>query len=202
MFKKIIAWLAGLFSFVSCGWSNGSIMQAKSPAQGSVHRFSMATIDGKTRSLETYKGKILLIVNVASKCGLTPQYKDLEALYQEKKDKGLEILGFPANNFMGQEPGSNKQIQQFCQLNYGVTFPMFAKISVAGKDMHPLYRYLTSKKENGIMDAPVRWNFQKFLLDRQGRLVAVIGPARRVTDSRVQKLLATYLDKPGLSNTP
>ncbi len=135
----------------------------------SIYNFTMKTIDGKEISLADYRGKPLLIVNVASKCGFTPQYKGLEALYQKYKDRGLVILGFPANNFMGQEPGTDAQIKEFCTLNYGVTFPMFAKISVKGADIHPLYKLLTESSEPS---GPISWNFNKFLIDKEGHIAA------------------------------
>lgn len=127
----------------------------------SFYDFAVKTIDGKEFSLSSLKGKKVLVVNVASKCGLTPQYAQLEKLYEKYKDKDFVIIGFPANNFMGQEPGSNEEIAQFCSLNYGVTFPMMAKISVKGREIAPLYQWLTEKKLNGKEDASVQWNFQK-----------------------------------------
>ena len=126
----------------------------------SFYDFAVKTIDGKEFSLSSLKGKKVLVVNVASKCGLTPQYAQLEKLYEKYKDKDFVIIGFPANNFMGQEPGSNEEIAQFCSLNYGVTFPMMAKISVKGKEIAPLYQWLTEKKLNGKEDASVQWNFR------------------------------------------
>jgi len=141
----------------------------------SVYDFKVESLDGNTIDLAKYKGKKILIVNTASKCGFTPQYKGLEELYEKNKGK-LVIIGFPANNFLFQEPGKNADIQTFCQRNYGVTFPMAAKISVKGKDMHPLYVYLTQKKYNGFSDNSVKWNFQKYLINEQGKLVAVFSP--------------------------
>jgi glutathione peroxidase len=151
----------------------------------SVHEFTMKDIDGKEVSLDRYRGKVLLIVNVASKCGLTPQYADLQSFYEKYKDKGVEVLGFPANNFMGQEPGTELEIKNFCTNKFHVTFPMFAKISVKGKEMHPLYRYLTEKDQNGSVDAPVKWNFQKFLVDKNGRVLASFDPQTSVDDAQV-----------------
>ncbi len=151
----------------------------------SVHEFTMKDIDGKEVSLDRYRGKVLLIVNVASKCGLTPQYADLQSFYEKYKDKGVEVLGFPANNFMGQEPGTELEIKNFCTNKFHVTFPMFAKISVKGKEMHPLYRYLTEKDQNGSVDAPVKWNFQKFLVDKNGRVLTSFDPQTSVDDAQV-----------------
>lgn len=150
-----------------------------------VHDFTVKNIDGKDVSLSEYKGKVLLIVNVASLCGNTPQYKDIEALYEKYKSKGLVVLGFPANNFMGQEPGSDKEIQQFCTREYAVTFPMFSKISVKGANQAPLYAYLTQKSENGVIDAPVTWNFQKFLVGKDGKVITSFAPKTLVTASEV-----------------
>jgi len=145
-------------------------------AQKSFHDFKTKTIDGKEFNLSSLKGKKVLVVNTASKCGLTPQYKDLQALYETYSSKGFVIIGFPANNFLSQEPGSNSEIRQFCTDNYNVTFPMMEKISVKGKDMDPIYKWLTSKDENGVMDAPVTWNFQKFMIDENGKLVGMVSP--------------------------
>ncbi|WP_270099086.1 glutathione peroxidase [Saprospira grandis] len=158
-----------------------------------IYDFKVETIDGEEVQLSQYKGKTLLIVNVASKCGLTPQYEELQALYEEYKDQGLLILGFPANNFMGQEPGSNEEIKSFCRLNYGVGFPMFAKISVKGKDIHPLYSYLTQKSENGVLDAKVRWNFQKFLISPEGKLLQSFAPREKVTEKEVRQAIVAAL---------
>jgi glutathione peroxidase len=135
----------------------------------SVHSFSVNANDGRPVSLSEYSGKVLLIVNTASRCGFTPQYKGLEELYQRYKDQGLVVLAFPANNFMGQEPGTDQEIRNFCELNYKVTFPLFAKSSVKGADISPLFRYLT---ERPALQGPVTWNFNKFLVDKTGQLVA------------------------------
>lgn len=163
------------------------------PTSKSVYDFKMKNIDGKEVALDAYKGKVLLFVNVASKCGLTPQYKEIQALYEKYKDKGLVVLGFPANNFMGQEPGSDKDIKEFCTLKYDVTFPMFSKISVKGSDQHPLYKYLTSKNENGVVDAKVSWNFQKFLVSKSGKVITSFGPQTSVTEADVTKAIEAAL---------
>lgn len=141
----------------------------------SVYDFKVDGLEGGSIDLSAYKGKKILIVNTASKCGYTPQYEGLEKLYEQNKDK-LVIIGFPANNFMFQEPGDNAEIKTFCQKNYGVTFPMAAKISVKGKKMHPLYVWLTQKKYNHFSDNSVKWNFQKYLIDEKGNLVGVFAP--------------------------
>ena len=139
------------------------------PVSRTLHEFKVRTIDGKSRSLAEYKGKALLVVNTASKCGFTPQYKGLEALYEKYRERGFEVLAFPANNFMGQEPGSDAEIAQFCELNYKTTFPLFSKISVKGKDIAPLYSWLTT--ESGF-DGDIGWNFTKFLVGPDGKVVA------------------------------
>jgi glutathione peroxidase len=131
------------------------------------------TIDGKDFSFADLKGKKVMVVNTASKCGYTPQYEDLEKLYEKYKDQNFVIIGFPANNFGHQEPGSNGEIQEFCKKNYGVSFQMMEKISVKGDDMDPVYHWLTEKAKNGKMDSSVRWNFQKYLIDEKGNLVDV-----------------------------
>ncbi|MGM0408057.1 MAG: glutathione peroxidase [Bacteroidota bacterium] len=139
----------------------------------SFYEFQVQTIDGESFDLSSLKGKKVLVVNTASKCGFTPQYEDLQKLYEKYKSKNFVIIGFPANNFMNQEPGSNQEIMQFCSENYGVTFPMMSKISVKGDDIHPLYSWLTEKEQNGVMDSKVKWNFQKYMIDEKGNLVDV-----------------------------
>ncbi|QQS51417.1 MAG: glutathione peroxidase [Bacteroidota bacterium] len=145
-------------------------------SQSSFYDFKVNAIDGSPFDLSTLKGKKVLVVNTASKCGLTPQYADLEKLYKEYAEKGLVVIGFPANDFLSQEPGTNEEIQTFCSVNYGVTFPMMEKISVKGKEIHPLYAWLTSKDKNGVMDSEVKWNFQKYMIDENGVLVDVAFP--------------------------
>lgn len=137
----------------------------------SVHEFTLKSIDGKTTPLANYKGKVVMIVNVASRCGYTPQYTQLEAVYAKYKDQGLVILGFPANNFMGQEPGTDEEIKTFCSTKYNVTFPLFSKISVKGDDKAPLYQFLTDKTVNPTTGGEIGWNFTKFLVDRNGKVI-------------------------------
>jgi glutathione peroxidase len=137
----------------------------------SIYQFKVASLDGNSIDFSSFKGKKILIVNTASECGYTPQYKELEELYEKYKEK-LVIVGFPANNFGEQEPGSNAEIKTFCTKNYGVTFPMAAKISVKGEDMAPIYQWLTHKNLNGVLDAEVKWNFNKFLLDENGKMIS------------------------------
>lgn len=153
-----------------------------------IHKFKVASIDGGTIDFSSFKGKKILVVNTASKCGYTPQYADLERLHKAYKNK-LVIIGFPANNFGGQEPGSNQQIAEFCEKNYGVSFVMAEKVSVTGADTHPLFKWLTQKSENGVMDAEIKWNFTKFLLDEKGKLVAVFPSKVNPMGEEITKLL-------------
>lgn len=139
---------------------------------GSIYDFKVASLDGKTIDLADYKGKKILIVNTASACGYTPQYAELEQVYKKYGSK-LVVIGFPANNFGNQEPGSNEEIAEFCQKNYGVSFPMAAKVSVKGEDIHPLFQYLTKEAASMGISDPIRWNFSKFLVDENGKLVQV-----------------------------
>jgi glutathione peroxidase len=162
-------------------------------APRTVYDYTVKDIDGREVSLDVYRGKTLLIVNVASRCGYTPQYKDLQSLYERYSDAGLVVLGFPSNDFMGQEPGSNQDIKSFCSTKYNVTFPMFSKIEVTGKGMHPLYSYLTKKAENGVLDAPVKWNFQKFLINKKGQVVTSFSSGSRVTDDDVLKAILAQM---------
>jgi glutathione peroxidase len=148
-----------------------------SPAMTSFHTLSATDIHGKPFSFEQLKGKKVLLVNTASECGYTPQYRQLQELYAAYKDKGLVVLGFPSNDFGGQEPGNEQQIEQFCQANYGVTFPMMSKVSTKGTDKHPVYHWLTEKAMNGKMDSEVKWNFQKYLVNEQGELVTMLASA-------------------------
>ena len=136
----------------------------------SVHKFTLTDIDGNEVSLDKFEGKTLLIVNTASECGYTPQYEGLQELYEKYNEKGLVILGFPANNFGGQEPGTDEEIKKFCNVNYDVSFPMFSKVSVKGDDQHPLFSYLTSV-ENPDFDGEIKWNFEKFLVNKKGNLI-------------------------------
>jgi glutathione peroxidase len=144
---------------------------------------TMKRLNGQEEDLSRYKGKVVMVVNTASKCGLTPQYKGLQAIYDQYKARGFEILGFPANDFMGQEPGTEEEISEFCEINYGVTFPMFSKISVKGEAMDPLYREITTMPEP--IGGDVMWNFQKYLLDREGNVVKKIGPQTTPEDPSV-----------------
>nr|WP_319398732.1 glutathione peroxidase [uncultured Carboxylicivirga sp.] len=151
----------------------------------SLYDFVVKDIDGNLFDLAQLKGKKVMVVNVASKCGLTPQYEQLQELYEEFENNNFVIIGFPANNFLSQEPGSEKEIKSFCTENYGVTFPMMSKISVKGEDMHPLYQWLTTKKLNGFEDSSVKWNFQKYLINRDGTIAKVISPKTKPYDDEI-----------------
>ena len=150
-----------------------------------IYQFKVKDLSGNDFDFATLKGKNILIVNTASECGLTPQYKDLESIYEKYNDKNFVIIGFPANNFGSQEPGSNEEIATFCQKNFGVTFPMMAKISVKGNDMAPVYEFLTQKSKNGLQDSDVEWNFQKYLINENGELEKVLSPRVLPTDPEI-----------------
>lgn len=156
--------------------ANTSPTEQKPTEVQTIYQFKVTDIEGKEFDFASLKGKKIMIVNTASKCGLTPQYEKLEALYKTYKDKNFVIVGFPSNDFLSQEPGTDEEISAFCQKNYGVTFPMMSKISVKGKEMHPVYQFLTTKSLNGLEDNKVQWNFQKYLIDEKGILVKVIPP--------------------------
>jgi len=150
-----------------------------------IYQFKVKDLYGQEFDFASLKGKKILIVNTASECGLTPQYKDLEAIYKKYKDKNFVIVGFPANNFGAQEPGSNQEIAKFCEMNYGVTFPMMSKVSVKGEDKNEVYQFLTQKSKNGLQDSEVEWNFQKYLINEQGELVKVLSPRVLPTDAAI-----------------
>ena len=148
-------------------------LEATDLQKENLYQFKMTDLNGNDFDFSTLKGKKVMLVNTASKCGYTPQYKDLELLYKTYKDKGFTIIGFPANNFGKQEPGTNAEIAEFCEQNFGVSFPMMAKTSVKGDDINPIYKFLTQKSKNGLKDSEVAWNFQKYLIDENGHLVAM-----------------------------
>lgn len=191
--KKISAALLFSLLIMSCqnqAQNQGNTAQKKdnkttTMEKQTIYQFKVTDLYGNEFDFASLKGKKILIVNTASECGLTPQYKDLEAIYGKYKDKNFVIVGFPANNFGAQEPGSNEQIATFCQKNYGVTFPMMGKISVKGNDKHELYKFLTEKSKNGLQDSEVEWNFQKYLINEQGELVKVLSPRVLPTDSEI-----------------
>lgn len=166
------------------------IKESSSSNLKSIYSFKVTDINGDEFDFATLRGKKIMVVNTASKCGLTPQYQQLEELHQEFKDSNFVIVGFPANNFMEQEPGSNEEIAEFCQKNYGVTFLMMGKVSVKGDDMHEIYKFLTQKELNGVESSEVKWNFQKFLLNEEGNLVKVVGPRTLPTDPEIKKWIS------------
>lgn len=183
------------FAFISCfacqqnqaqNKATKPVTQTNKPmAKENIYQFKVKDLEGNDFDFASLKGKKILIVNTASKCGLTPQYKDLQAIYDQYKDKNFVIVGFPANNFASQEPGTNEEIGAFCQRNYGVTFPMMEKISVKGDDMNEVYKFLTQKSKNGLQDSEVEWNFQKYLINENGELEKVISPKTLPTDPEI-----------------
>ncbi|MFI0427420.1 MAG: glutathione peroxidase [Flavobacterium sp.] len=181
--KKTFLLFSALISLWSCqnqaqNTPMPNIQTAKSSVMSkeTIYQFKVQDLEGNEFDFATLKGKKILIVNTASECGLTPQYEQLQAVYEKYKDQNFVIVGFPANNFGAQEPGTNKEIGAFCQKNYGVTFPMMSKISVKGGDMHPVYQFLTQLSKNGLQDSEVEWNFQKYLINENGELEKVISP--------------------------
>jgi len=168
---------------------------AASAQTKSIYDFNLKSIDGQQVSLGAFSGKVVLLVNVASKCGFTPQYTALEALYEKYKDRGLVIVGIPANNFMAQEPGTNEEIKKFCSNKYNVTFPMMAKVSVKGDDQEPLYGFLTAKSSNPQFGGDIKWNFTKFLFDRHGNPVARFEPATKPDSPEVTAAIESALAK-------
>ena len=178
-----------LLAFTACGQTknaqNNENSSSMNTPKESIHQFTVTDIDGKSFDFKSLKGKKIMVVNTASKCGLTPQYEKLEALYQKYKNSNFVIVGFPANDFMGQEPGTNEEIATFCKKNYGVSFSMMEKISVKGSDIHPVYQFLTEKSKNGLEDNSVQWNFQKYLIDENGYLVKVVSPRTSPDDQEI-----------------
>jgi glutathione peroxidase len=177
--KRIIALTAFAFILLSLTFisTKGEVkLDADPSAVKTIYEYKVTDIQNNEFDFSSLKGKKIMVVNTASECGLTPQYEQLQNLYEKYKDQNFIIIGFPANNFMGQEPGNNEQIATFCKANYGVTFPMMSKISVKGDDMAPIYQYLTQKKLNGLEDNEVKWNFQKYLIGTDGKLAKVIHP--------------------------
>ena len=168
-----------------------SVTNNMEQASENIYQYQVTDLYGESFDFSNLKGKKVMVVNTASECGLTPQYEDLQKLYDTYKDKNFVIVGFPANNFGGQEPGSDAQIATFCKENYGVTFPMMSKISVKGGDMHEVYHFLTEKQKNGLQDSEVAWNFQKYLLDEQGELVMVVPPKTLPTDPSIVDWIET-----------
>lgn len=161
----------------------------------SIYDFTLKDIDGNDVKLDKYKGSVVMIVNTASRCGYTPQYEGLQKIYEKYNDRGFVVLGFPANNFMGQEPGTEKEIKEFCTLKYNVTFPMFSKISVTGTDQHPLYGYLTNKATNPEFPGDISWNFNKFLIDKNGKVVGRWGSKDKPEDAAVIEAIEKQFDQ-------
>jgi glutathione peroxidase len=186
--------LITLFMIIPFFWSchnqaqkktNNESSSSQTMSKQTIYQFQVEDLEGNTFDFSTLKGKKILVVNTASECGLTPQYEQLQAIYEKYKDKNFVIIGFPANNFGSQEPGTNQQIATFCQKNFGVSFPMMSKISVKGNDMHAVYQFLTQKAKNGLEDSEVQWNFQKYLINEKGELEKVISPRTLPIDDEV-----------------
>ena len=171
--------------------NNTAMIVEEQEASGNIYQFEVNDLYGDKFDFSSLKGKKVMVVNTASECGLTPQYSDLQKLYETYKDKNFVIIGFPANNFGSQEPGSDQEIASFCKENYGVTFPMMSKISVKGDDMHQVYHFLTEKSKNGLENSVVAWNFQKYLLNEKGELVKVIQPKTLPTDTSIISWIET-----------
>jgi glutathione peroxidase len=186
--KKSFTLLMVLTSLWSC--QNQAQQTSSNPIEipmkkETIYQFNVQDLSDNAFDFAALKGKKIMIVNTASECGLTPQYEQLQTVYEKYKDQNFVIVGFPANNFGSQEPGSNAQIATFCQKNYGVSFPMMAKISVKGNDQHPVYQFLTQKAKNGLEDSDVQWNFQKYLINESGELVKVVSPRTLPTDAEI-----------------
>ena len=189
--KKLII----VFAFISClacqqnhaqsSTSKKAAAKNKTMSKETIYQFKVKDLEGNNFDFASLKGKKILVVNTASKCGLTPQYKDLQAIYDQYKNKNFVVIGFPANNFGAQEPGTNEEIGAFCQKNYGVTFPMMEKISVKGADMHEVYKFLTQQSKDGLQDSEVEWNFQKYLINEKGELEKVISPRVLPSDPEI-----------------
>jgi glutathione peroxidase len=187
---KILTVLLGVVLVLSIPYSSTQVRASEEEKM--IYDFSVKSIDGKEVQLKDYKGKVLLIVNTASKCGFTPQYKDLQEIYQKYKEKGLLILGFPANDFGQQEPGNNPEIKEFCSLNYQVDFPLFEKISVKGESQHPLFKFLTEQK-NPDFTGEIKWNFEKILIGRDGQLLRRFRSKVKPSDSEMVEAIETAL---------
>jgi glutathione peroxidase len=197
----IVSLLITSISFALILGSDSASDESIKMTEKSVLEFTMKSIDGQDVKLDSYRGKVLLLVNVASKCGYTPQYEGLESIYKKYKDQGLVVMGFPANNFLGQEPGTNEEIKTFCTTRYNVTFPMFAKISVKGKEIHPLYRFLTSKGTDPEFGGNITWNFNKFLVDRNGKIVDRFGSKDKPESEKVVQAIEKALKQQAPTET-
>ncbi len=190
--KKVIVALTGILFFMSTNSQAQieSLNQNKKMEEKTIYQYKVLDIKGKEFDFETLRGKKILIVNTASKCGYTPQYADLQSLYEKYKDKNFVIIGFPSNDFGEQEPGNNKEIATFCQSNYGVTFPIMDKISVTGEKMNPLYQFLTDKTKNGVQSSEVEWNFQKYLINEKGYLEKVLMSKVKPLDNEIIEFIS------------
>jgi len=191
--NKLFVWVGAVLVAVGLTPRQPAV-EAGGPLPQSLYDFTLKDIDGKDVSLSAFKGKVVLVMNVASRCGFTPQYAGLQKLYETYQDRGFVVLGFPANNFLSQEPGTDPEIKAFCTTKYNVTFPMFSKISVKGSDQHPLYRWLTSKETDPEFAGDIAWNFNKFLINRNGKVVGRFGSRTKPQDkdliAAIEKALA------------
>lgn len=188
MFRKIAQLFVFGLTVIGCKQQeslNKKLTGQNDMEKASIHQFTVEDISGNDFKFSDLSGKKIMVVNTASKCGLTPQYEQLEEIYEKYKDQNFIIVGFPANNFLEQEPGTDSEIASFCQRNYGVSFPMMSKISVKGDDMHPIYQFLTQKAKNGVADSEVEWNFQKYLLNEKGELEMIISPRTLPNDEKI-----------------
>ena len=188
MFRKFVQLFMFGLTIIGCKQQeslNKRLVASNDMEKQSIHQFTVQDIEGNSFSFKDLAGKKIMVVNTASKCGLTPQYKQLEEVYEHYKNDNFIIVGFPANNFMSQEPGTNDEIATFCERNYGVTFPMMSKISVKGDDMAPIYQFLTQKAKNGVADSEVEWNFQKYLINEKGELDMIISPRTLPNDEQI-----------------
>ncbi len=190
MKSKIILFVAVALTLGFLSFTNKTLSEEMKTGN-SIYQFEATTIDGKKQSLSEYKGKVVLIVNVASKCGFTPQYEGLETLYNKYSEKGFVVLGFPCNQFGGQEPGDSDDIKEFCSVNYGVTFPMFEKVKVNGDEAHPLFKFLKEEKKGTLGSKSIKWNFTKFLVDRNGKVIERFSSSDKPIDlaEDIEKLL-------------
>ena len=196
LWYAVVALGLGVLAVSGPGEGEAAGTAAGAPAVPPILRYKMASLSGREVDLGRYRGEVLMMVNTASKCGFTPQYKGLEELYERFHGRGFAVLGFPANNFLWQEPGSDAEIGAFCHKNYGVTFDMFSKISVRGGDKAPLYRYLTDERTNPEFSGEIMWNFTKFLVGRDGRVVARFGPRTSPEEPAVAAAIEAALGRP------
>jgi len=193
LFSVLAIAAVGLGALIYFFKGSPSDLTEASNHKSSIYKYTMKDIDGNDVKISKYKDKVIMVVNTASKCGYTPQYEGLEAIYNKYKDRGFYVLGFPANNFGGQEPGTETEIKEFCTTKYKVTFPMFAKISVKGADQDPFYAYLTSKEKNPDFSGDITWNFNKFLIDREGKIVARFTSKDKPDSEAVAQAIEKYL---------